>query len=507
MLTVFKNSEPIFQALNFLSEMNRNKLIVPILLTLCFVTEAFSQSSTTTYTSNQVPVFSDAELAVRVKNLSSLAVAPQLDNIVKSYIKTYSVRKRDRTEKMLGRVVMYFPIFEKYLLENNMPSDIKYLSVVESALNPHATSRVGAAGLWQFMPATGKEYGLTQNSKLDERRDPHKSTKAAIKYLKRLYGKYQDWELALAAYNSGPGRVNRAIRRGQSKDFWKIKKYLPKETRNYVPAFVAANYIVNNYHLHLLKPQFPEMDVQMTDYTRVYNSISFREIAKITATPLHLIQQLNPSFKQGVIPTSRNGHYLILPKRKMPLFLAAFPTPDSNSSITQDLGGRTEFFKSVYYVQPGDHIDKLAKLFNCDRRHIMAWNNLPQPYLVRGQKLTIFQISNSLNIEVKELPDRQRKIENPKLKEETILSNGQKRNKISEEVNIKKEEKGKENAPQRKISRKRENYIYHTIRRNESILEIVEKYPNVTVYDILRLNEIKGSDFPTVGIRLKVKKK
>jgi len=485
--------------------MNLNKLIVLFLLTLSFATQTLSQSSTTPH--NPVPIFSDAELEVRIKNLSSLAVTPQLDNIVKSYIKTYSVRNRDRTEKMLGRIVMYFPIFEKYLLEQNMPSDIKYLSVVESALNPDATSRVGAAGLWQFMPATGKEYGLSQNSKVDERRDPHKSTKAAIQYLKRLHNKYQDWELALAAYNSGPGRVNRAIRRGQSKDFWKIKKYLPKETRNYVPAFVAANYIVNNYHLHYLKPQFPEMDVQMTDFTKVYNSISFREISKITGTSLHLIEQLNPSFKQGIIPTSRNGQFLTLPKRNMPLFLAAFPTPDSNPSIIQNPGDRTEFFKSVYYVQPGDHIDKLAVLFNCNRQHIMAWNNLPQPYLARGQELTIFQISSSLNIEVRELPARQQEIESSKLKEETILSNGQNRKTGNKRVNIKKEEQEKRNLPQRKISLKREDYIFHTIRRNESILEIVEKYPGVTIQDILRLNEIKGNEFPSVGARLKIKKK
>lgn len=485
--------------------MNLNKLIVLFLLTLSFATQTLSQSSTTPH--NPVPVFSDAELEVRIKNLSSLAVTPQLDNIVKSYIKTYSVRNRDRTEKMLGRIVMYFPIFEKYLLEQNMPSDIKYLSVVESALNPDATSRVGAAGLWQFMPATGKEYGLSQNSKVDERRDPHKSTKAAIQYLKRLHNKYQDWELALAAYNSGPGRVNRAIRRGQSKDFWKIKKYLPKETRNYVPAFVAANYIVNNYHLHYLKPQFPEMDVQMTDFTKVYNSISFREISKITGTPLHLIEQLNPSFKQGIIPTSRNGQFLTLPKRNMPLFLAAFPTPDSNPSIIQNPGDRTEFFKSVYYVQPGDHIDKLAALFNCNRQHIMAWNNLPQPYLARGQELTIFQISSSLNIEVRELPARQQEIESSKLKEETILANGRNRKTGSKRVNIKKEEKEKINLPQGKIPLKREDYIFHTIRRNESILEIVEKYPGVTIQDILRLNEIKGNEFPSVGARLKIKEK
>jgi len=259
--------------------------------------------------------------------------------------------------------------------------------------------------------------------------------------------------------------------------------------------------------LHYLKPQFPEMDVQMTDYTKVYNSISFREISKITGTPIHLVQELNPSFKQGIIPTSRNGHFLTLPKRNMPLFLAAFPTPDSNPSISQNVGGRTEFFKSVYYVQPGDHIDKLAKLFNCNRQHIMAWNNLPQPYLTRGQELTIFQISSSMSVEVKELPSRPGRVENPKLKEETILSGGRKQNKTNRKVNIKKEEKLKTNTPERKIFQKREKFIYHTIRRNESILEIVEKYPNITVHDILRLNDIKGNNFPSVGTRLKIKKK
>lgn len=484
--------------------MNLSKLTVLFLFTLSFFVQAFSQSTTTTTT--PVPVFSDEELEVRVKNLSSLAVSPQLDKVVKSYIKTYSVRKRDKTEKMLGRLVMYFPIFEKYLLENNMPADIKYLSVVESALDPKATSRVGAAGLWQFMPATGKEYGLKQNTKLDERRDPHKSTQAAIKYLKRLYDRYEDWELALAAYNSGPGRVNRAIRRGKSKNFWKIKRYLPKETRNYVPAFVAANYIVNNYHLHYLKPQFPSLDIQMTDYTKVYNSISFREISEITGTPIHLIELLNPSYKQGIIPTSRNGHYLTLPKRNMPLFLAAFPTPDSNRSINQNLGRRTEFFKSVYYVQPGDHIDKLAKLFNCNRQHIMAWNNLSQPYLARGQELVIYQISNSMNIQVQELPARQQRVRKSELKEETILPN-QRNKKTQKKVKKNKEVEKGENTPQRKFSQKTEKYIYHTIRRNESILEIVERYPTVSVQDIVKLNGIKGNDFPSVGTRIKIKKK
>ncbi|MEM6963536.1 MAG: transglycosylase SLT domain-containing protein [Bacteroidota bacterium] len=466
--------------------MNLNQLTVLLCLIVLLSTRGIAQT-TDPYSSNmQVPVYSDEELEFRVKNLSSLAVVPQLDRVVKSYIKTYSVRKREKTERMLGKLVMYFPLFEKYLLDNGMPLDIKYLSVVESALNPTAVSRVGATGLWQFMPGTGKEYGLKINSKLDERKDPHKSTKAAINYLKRLYDKYQDWELALAAYNSGPGRVNRAIRRGRSRNFWKIQKYLPRETRNYVPAFVAANYIVNNYHLHYLKPRFPELDMQLTDFTKVYESISFREISALTGTPIHVLEALNPSFKQGIIPSSRTGHYLTLPQRNMPAFLSRFPSPDSKRIA--EPSGRLEFFKTIYQVKAEDNIDQLAKLFNCHRRHIMAWNNLPQPYLTTGKEITIFQISNPMSIKVEKLPSIA-----PQLQEETILSRTASKRK--NQVSTLKE-----------ALFKKETYLYHYIRRNESIVDIVDQYPGVTIQDILRLNEIKGNDFPTVGARLKIKK-
>ncbi len=471
------------------------RLTAIILCILFFSSNIISQSpSSPAY----VPVYSDEEITARLNNLSALAVKPKLDAVVKSYIKTYSVSRRDKTERMLGKMVLYFPIFEKYLLENNMPMDIKYLSVVESALNPQATSRVGAAGLWQFMPATGQEYGLQISSKLDERRDPHKSTKAAINFLKRLYRKYNDWELALAAYNSGPGRVNRAIRRGQSKNFWKIKKYLPKETRNYVPAFVAANYIVNNYHMHYLKPQNPEMDLQMTDYTKVYNSISFREISKVSGTPMYIIQELNPSYKQGIIPSSRNGQYLTLPKRNMSAFLKSYPSPDSRQSHIATTG-RLEYFKSVYYIQPGDNIYKVASLFNCHPQHIMAWNNLPQPFLSRGQELTVYQLSNSATIAVQKISSIKPKVKEKKqLKEETILSSD---NSLSNNS-----KKNKASSGKAKSALPKEAYQYHYIRRNESIMDIVGKYPGVTIHDILRLNSIKGNDFPPVGTRLKIKK-
>ena len=175
-----------------------------------------------------------------------------------------------------------------------MPLDLKFLSVVESALNPMAVSRSGAVGLWQFMPATGREYGLKISRYVDERKDPVKSTLAAIKYLKKQYNRYGNWELALAAYNGGPGRVNRAIKRGRSKNFWRIRKYLPRETRNYVPAYIAATYIANFYHMHDLVPIYPDLELQLTESVKVYETLNFSEIEAITGTPEYIIEILNP---------------------------------------------------------------------------------------------------------------------------------------------------------------------------------------------------------------------
>ena len=238
------------------------------------------------------PPYTDEDLRERLGSIVNEVVTPRLDAIVKSYVNTYTALKRDKTEAMLGRMAMYFPLFERLLTEQNMPTDLKYLSITESALNPKARSRSGAVGLWQFMPTTGREYGLTQNRYVDLRKDPEKSTLAAIKFLKRLYQKYGNWELALAGYNGGPGRVNRAIKRGRSKNYWKIRRYLPRETRNYVSAYISATYIANFYEKHDLVPLYPDIELQLTEITVVYEGITFHEIAEITDVPLYIIEIL-----------------------------------------------------------------------------------------------------------------------------------------------------------------------------------------------------------------------
>jgi len=194
------------------------------------------------------------EVKERLANIESI-VELKFTTAVKGYILGYVERNREKSQRILGRMVKYFPMFEQKLAQNEMPDDLKYLAVVESALNPKAISRVGAGGLWQFMPETGASYGLQITYEKDDRFDPHKSTDAAIEYLRKAHKRFGSWELALAAYNSGGGRVNRAIKRARSKNFWKIQRFLPRETRNYVPAFIGATYLTKYYQQYLLKPE------------------------------------------------------------------------------------------------------------------------------------------------------------------------------------------------------------------------------------------------------------
>lgn len=349
----------------------------------------------------------EEEVQERLESMPCL-VEPKYNSIVRSYIMSYLIRNPENSERILGRSVIYFPIIEKWLTEKGLPNGLKYLPVVESALNPRAVSRVGATGLWQFMESTGKIYGLDVNWTVDERSDPEKSTIAALEHLTDLYRKFDSWELALAAYNSGAGRVSRAIKRSRSRNFWKLQRYLPRETRNYVPAFIAATYMMQYYDQHELNPSYPSLDLQLTESLPVTEYLSFFRVAQVTDMPLEIIELLNPSYPRGFIPAGGKGNTIVLPKRVMPALKDFFVYQESNNPIAMEaLAGvpitwdearsinmDQYYLRSIYVVNEGDHLEGLARLFQVTMLNLMAWNNLARPEIVPGQELTVYHIKS-----------------------------------------------------------------------------------------------------------------
>jgi len=237
----------------------------------------------------------------------------EYDKNVKKFVKKYIAKDRIGTELLLGRQTTFLPIFEKYINKFQLPRELKNLPIIESALNPNAESQVGAKGLWQFMPSTGRMYDLTINDYVDERCDPVKSTIAGLSYLKDLYSKYGDWKLAIASYNCGPGRVDRAIRKAGKSSFNDIKKYLPKETQEYIAKFIATSYVMDNYFFHDLRPIYPIYTLQFLKIVKLYKITSLKKIAKQTGMNIDIIQKLNPSYRKGIIPPSAEGNFIIIP--------------------------------------------------------------------------------------------------------------------------------------------------------------------------------------------------
>lgn len=358
--------------------------------------------------SSPVP-FEESEVIKRLEMMDNEVVTPRYDVVVRSYLRTYLVNHRAKAEKILGRRVQYFPIFEDYLRQKKLPTDLKYLAIVESALEPRATSRVGAAGLWQFMPGTGKAYGLQVDAMVDERRDPMRSTEAAVEHLQDLYEKFESWELAIAAYNSGSGRISRAVKRARSSNYWKIRGYLPRETANYVPAFIAASYLVKHFEDHGLEPEYPALDLQMTETISIFQEVTFEEISQATGVPLEIIATLNPAFPQEKVPASTKGYYFTLPQRAMKEFrmLLDSKRPDANISafalsspvlIKIPKEAINPSYIPVYVeVEEGQTLDKIAQQWHCSAYQIRAWNQLkPSQSIAAGQKLIIYQLKDNL---------------------------------------------------------------------------------------------------------------
>lgn len=305
---------------------------------------------------------------------------------VRYYIKDYVATGYKQTQSILGRSLMYFPIFEHYLTIRGLPKELMYLPIVESGLNPTAKSPVGAAGLWQLMYSTAKQYGLKINGNVDERLDPYRSTEAAVEMLAELYKEFKDWRLVLAAYNCGPGRVQQAIRAANSRDYWKLEQYLPAQTQRYVPAFVAAAYVVHYYDQHNLRPTYSALNLRETRVLKVYHTLTFQEIASACGLPPATIELLNPGYIRKVVPKNDKGNFLILPANSV----AVFKDFLAGKAIANVGSVPSNMFKSTYVVAKGDRIEKLASLFQCSVEDIMKWNGLSEPEVFVNQELIVF---------------------------------------------------------------------------------------------------------------------
>lgn len=360
-----------------------------------------------------IPQFSDSVYAARIAGLDRKSEFNLVYNQhVKGFIRVYAVDKRKFVSKVLGLTRIYFPLFEEKLREYDIPDEMKYLAVVESALNPTAVSRAGARGLWQFMSGTGRMYGLHSSSFIEDRYDPYKATEAACQHLRDLYDMFGDWFLVLAAYNAGAGNVQRAIRAsGGASDYWEIWPYLPQETRGYVPAFIAVNYVMNFYREHNIKPAQPGYLYSDTARVPVRDALTFEQLNEMLGIPMEDIRFLNPQYKAGLIPAPEHAPNMIrLPKQYLQQFhqhedeiyayrhelvadkerlYSMVRETDRQDAVS---GGRG---RKVVVVSKKETISRIARRYGTTVSQIIDWNNLKSSKLKPGQKLVIFKAVKS----------------------------------------------------------------------------------------------------------------
>lgn len=360
-------------------------------------------------TSEVNPLFSDSVYIDRLSRIPAIMEMPY-NEIVRKFIDMYAGRLRNQVSFMLSACNFYMPIFEEALDAYNLPLELKYLPIIESALNPSAVSRVGASGLWQFMLATGKMYGLESNSLVDERRDPIKATWAAARYLKELYAIYGDWNLVIAAYNCGPGTINKTIRRANGKtDYWEIYNFLPKETRGYVPAFIAANYVMTYYCDHNICPMETNIPAS-TDTVQVNKNLHFEQIADICGVSIDQIKSLNPQYKKNIIPGDSKSYTLRLPQSHISVFIDQQDTiyahradelfrnrktiaindntPPSSTRTKASVGKGT---LTYHKIRSGETLGSIAAKYGVRIKDIQSWNGLRNTKIAAGKQLKIYK--------------------------------------------------------------------------------------------------------------------
>lgn len=353
-----------------------------------------------TFVDTDIPEFPDSVYAERIAQMNEQSPFEYVFNSdVKKFIDLYGFKKRKLTARILGLSQIYFPLFEEQLDRFNMPLELKYLAVIESALNPIANSPAGAKGLWQFMYGTGKGYGLKVSTYVDDRFDPYKSTIAACEHLNDLYEMYGSWSLALAAYNSGAGNVNKAIRRsGGLKNFWAIKKFLPKETASYVPAFIAASYVMNYASEHKIFPVDPGILYYEVDTVTVRNPLAFDQISELLNVPMDELIFLNPSFKFKVIPATPETPYKLRLRKKYigpfinnePALYAYKTKAGLASEALSKLVSDSYRESKLYTVRKGETVASISKKFHMTQAELRSMNGLKKNYVKPGKKILVY---------------------------------------------------------------------------------------------------------------------
>lgn len=349
-------------------------------------------------------VLPDSVYKARLQALPCVVELPY-NQIVKRFILRYVQRGQKQVARMKRMSEYYFPIFEEALDRYGLPYELELMPVIESALNPQAHSHMGAAGLWQFMPATGKRYGLEINSLVDERMDPIKSTEAACRFLKAMYDVFQDWNLVIAAYNCGSGNVSKAIHRaGGKRDFWSIYPYLPRETRSYLPIFIAANYAMNYSDEHGICPA-PLEKIMLTDTILTNRRLHLEQVSTKLEIPLDELRRLNPQYTRDILPGGTT-YALCLPSEKAGLFIEQQDSiyahkadqlinnrrAEIDMAKVTDISGAYRVNGVTYYtIKNGDTLGGIAKKFRCSVKQLKAWNGLKNDNIRAGRKLKIYK--------------------------------------------------------------------------------------------------------------------
>lgn len=471
-----------------------------------FIVDGYDISSDSLQNSSAIP---DSVFIERLQNLSSLIDLPY-NETVRNIIKLYTERRRNVVEVMLGLSSYYFPLFEETLDKYNLPVELKYMAIIESALNPKAISRAGACGLWQFMYSTGKRLGLEINSYVDERRDPIKATDAAARYLKTLYDIYGDWHLVIAAYNCGPGNVNKAISRsGGVKDYWSVYYRLPRETRTYVPAFIAASYVMNYYKCHNLTPRKVNFPI-VTDTLMVSSYINLKQISEYMKIDLNTLRELNPMYRVDIIPAKADKPYpLCLPQENIMGFISNqdsilaynretyFPnnTIKAPSQATvhytpADIKGKD---KVVYTVKSGDNIGFISQWFHVSASDLRYWNNINRNMIRAGQKLVIY-VPSGKGSYYKAFDSTSLEQKNSSIGKKATASAVQNTT-TSDNSNL---------ATESNISTGNSDVIYYTVKKGDNLWDIAKKYPGVSAENIKNWNNIRNPKDLYIGQKLKI---